>query len=76
MTNFFAELQLKWPDDSKKLSCRVTLCKKEYATRAKNIHVYNVGIFSRQGVEKSLTGLTSAQFIENYPVPPEVPSEL
>ena len=55
----------------------VTLCKEEYATMAKNIRMYNMGIiFSRQGVEKSLTGLTSAQFIENYPVPPEVPSEL
>ena len=48
----------------------VTLCKEEYATMAKNIRMYNMGIiFSRQGVEKSLTGGTSAQFINNYPVP-------
>ena len=53
----------------------VTLCKEENATRATNIHVYNKGIFSRQGAEKSLSGVTSPQFIENYPVPPEFPSE-
>ena len=29
ITNFFAELQLDWPDDSKKLSCVVHLCKEE-----------------------------------------------
>eukprot|EP00090_Calanus_glacialis_P040296 TRINITY_DN7024_c0_g1_i2.p1 TRINITY_DN7024_c0_g1~~TRINITY_DN7024_c0_g1_i2.p1 ORF type:complete len:493 (-),score=186.84 TRINITY_DN7024_c0_g1_i2:61-1539(-) len=75
VTDFFAELQLEWPNESKELSCMITLCKEEYATRAKNINVYNMGIFSRQGVEKSLTGVTSAQFVENYPVPPEVPSE-
>ena len=34
-----------------------------------------MGIFFRQGVEKSMTGLTSAQLIDNYSVPPEVPSE-
>ena len=75
MTGFFAELQLEWPEGSMELSCMVTLCKEENATRATNIHVYNIGIFSRQGAEKSLSGVTSTQFIENYPVPPEFPSE-
>jgi len=75
VTDFFAELQMEWPEDSKELSCMMTLCKEEYATRAKNIHVYNMGVFSRQGVEKSLAGVVSNKFKENYPVPPSVPSE-
>lgn len=75
VTDFFAELQMEWPEDSKELSCMVTLCKEEYATRAKNIHVYNMGVFSRLGVEKSLAGVATEQFKEHYPVPPSVPSE-
>jgi hypothetical protein len=49
VTGFFAELQLEWPEGSMELSCMVTLFKEENATRATNIHVYNIGIFSRQG---------------------------
>jgi len=75
VTDFFAELQMEWPEDSKELACMVTLCKEEYAKRAKNVHVYNMGVFSRQGVEKSLAGVSHGKFTENYPVPPAVPSE-
>jgi len=75
VTDFFAELQMEWPEDSKELACMITLCKEEYATRAKNIHVYNMGVFSRLGVEKSLAGVANDKFKENYPVPPSVPSE-
>eukprot|EP00092_Neocalanus_flemingeri_P011611 GFUD01012512.1.p1 GENE.GFUD01012512.1~~GFUD01012512.1.p1 ORF type:complete len:491 (+),score=170.04 GFUD01012512.1:48-1520(+) len=75
VSDFFAELQMEWPEDSQELSCMVTLCQEEYATRAKNVHVFNMGVFSRQGVEKSLTGVTNLQFAEHYPVPPAVPAE-
>jgi len=75
VTDFFAELNLEWPDESKELSCMVNICKEEYAKRAKNIHVYNMGVYSRQGVEKSLTGATDEDFKEHYPVPPAVPGE-
>ena len=42
----------------------------EAPDRGCNQLLYNMGvIFSRQGMEKSLRGVTSAQFIKNYPVP-------
>jgi len=75
VSDFFAELQVEWKDDSKELECMVTLCKEEYATRAKNIHVYNMGVYSRQGVEKSLLGVANSQFPQHYPVPPPIPTE-
>jgi len=74
-TDFFTELQVEWSNDNSELSCMTILCKEEYATRAKNIHVYNMGVFSRLGIEKSLTGVTSEEFSKNYPVPPSVPTE-
>ena len=50
------------------------ICRAEYATRTKNIHVYNMGVYSRMGVEKSVAGLEDCEFRSEYPVPPIVPS--
>jgi len=75
VTDFFAELQLEWKNDSKELACMVDICKDEYATRAKNVHVYNMGVYSRMGVEKSLSNVSSSLFETNYSVPPTVPTE-
>jgi len=72
--DFFAELQLDWEGDAEELKCLETLCRAEYATRTKNIHVYNMGVYSRMGVEKSVAGLEDCEFRSEYPVPPIVPS--
>ena len=50
------------------------ICPQEYATRAKNIHVYNMGVYSRMGVEKSLLNADDGIFAKHSPVPPSVPT--
>jgi hypothetical protein len=37
------------------------------------VNVYNMGVYSRQGVEKSLKGVTLGEFEAHSPVPPTVP---
>jgi hypothetical protein len=37
------------------------------------VNVYNMGVYSRQGVEKSLQGVTLNEFASHSPVPPTVP---
>ena len=71
---FSAEVQAEWIEDSKELEVMPLICPEEYATRAKNIHVYNMGVYSRMGVEKSLSGVDDILFSDHYPVPPTVPS--
>ena len=50
-TNFIAEIQTEWSDETQELECTPLLCPREYATRAKNIHVYNMGVYSREGIK-------------------------
>ena len=71
---FSAEIQAEWSEESKELEVMPLICPKEYATRAKNIHVYNMGVYSRMGVERSLSSVKDAHFSLHYPVPPTVPS--
>ena len=71
---FSAEVQAEWSEDSKELEVMPLICPEEYATRAKNIHVYNMGVYSRMGVERSLSGVRDSLFSGHYPVPPTVPS--
>jgi len=73
--DFQAEIQAQWAGEEEELNCMAKLCPKEYATRARNIHVYNMGVFSRTGLEKSLANVDDSQFSQHYPVPPSVPSE-
>jgi len=73
-TNFIAEIQTEWSDETQELECMPLLCPREYATRAKNIHVYNMGVYSREGIKKSLCGVDDKLFLKHYPVPPTVPS--
>jgi len=75
VTDFFVELVVDWSDDRKELDSMVNICREEYATRAKNVNVYNMGVFSRQGVEKSLESVNKEQFANHYPLPPSIPSE-
>lgn len=70
---FFVELAVEWKGEKEELGAMVHICKDEYATRAKNVHVYNMGVFSRQGVEKSLEDVSMQQFMKHYPVPPTEP---
>jgi len=72
--DFQAEVQAQWEAETEELSCMAELCPEEYATRAKNIHVYNMGVYSRTGVEKSLGKVADEMFTKHYPVPPPVPS--
>ena len=73
-TNFIAEIQTEWPEETKELEVMPLICPKEYATRAKNIHVYNMGVYSRMGIERSLVGVDDTIFALHYPVPPPVPT--
>ena len=73
VTDFFVELAVEWKGEEEELGAMVHICKDEYATRAKNVHVYNMGVFSRQGVEKSLEDVSMQQFMKHYPVPPTEP---
>lgn len=70
---FSAEIQADWIQESQELECMSLLCPQEYATRAQNIHVYNMGVFSRMGVEKSLSCVDDQHFSLHYPVPPSIP---
>ena len=45
--DFQAEIQAQWEPESEELACMASLCPQEYATRARNIHVYNMGVYSR-----------------------------
>lgn len=74
VTDFFVELVVEWEGEEEELGAMVHICREEYATRARNVHVYNMGVYSRQGVEKSLGGVTMEQFALHYPVPPAPPS--
>ena len=60
-------MQAQWEAETKELSCMAELCPEEYATRAKNIHVYNMGVYSRTGVEKSLGKVADEMFTKHYP---------
>merc|ERR1719228_926783 len=73
VTDFFVELAVEWKGEEEELGAMVHICKDEYATRAKNVNVYNMGVFSRQGVEKSLEDVSMQQFMKHYPVPPTEP---
>ena len=70
---FSAEIQAEWAEESSELESLLAICPEEYATRAKNIHVYNMGVFSRMGIERSLSGVEDSHFARHYPVPPPVP---
>lgn len=72
---FFAEMVVEFKDDEEEMNTMLKICKKEYAGRAKMKNVYNMGVFSRAGVEKSLDGVTRDQFGEFYPVPPQSPKQ-
>ena len=72
--DFQAEIQAGWEPEAEELACMASLCPQEYATRARNIHVYNMGVYSRTGVEKSLTKVEDARFTKHCPVPPSVPT--
>ena len=72
--DFQAEIQAQWEPEAEELACMVELCPQEYATRAKNIHVYNMGVYSRSGVEKSLSKVEDERFTRHCPVPPSVPT--
>ena len=73
-TSFIAEVQAEWSQESGELECMEHICPQEYATRAKNIHVYNMGVYSRVGIEKSLCNTDDKEFAVHYPVPPTVPT--
>ena len=73
VSDFFAELWVEWQEDEAEMKAMVEMCEDEYKDRAKKVHVYNMGVFSRQGVEKSLSGVTREQFSRCYPVPPSTP---
>ncbi len=47
------------------------MCKKEYAMRQKKKNVFHMGLVTRVGAEKSLSGVSDAKFRKHYPVPPE-----
>merc|ERR1719309_991737 len=67
VSEFFAELCIEWPHDETEMKCVVEMCEEEYRQRAKKVNVYNMGVFSRQGVEKSLSGVSPEEFRQCYP---------
>ena len=71
--DFQAEVQAQWAGEGEELACMAALCPQEYAARAKNIHVYNMGVYSRTGVDRSLAKVDDELFRQHYPVPPPVP---
>lgn len=72
--DFFVELVVGWEKDEEEMSKMVDICPKEYRDRAIKVNVYNMGVYSRQGVEKSLQGgVTWQEFSAHSPVPPTVP---
>merc|ERR1712059_70441 len=73
VTDFFVELNLDYPDDATEINTMINICEQEYKVRAKNVHVYNMGVFSREGVAKSLSSVSRDQFATHYPSPPSVP---
>lgn len=48
---------------------------KMYLERATQRRKYNCELFSRKGVITALSNTPSNNFMTNYPVPPEIPSE-
>ena len=72
-TGFLAEICAEWREEETELECMPLICPQEYATRARNIHVYNMGVYSRMGVEKSLSSVEDQHFSLHYPVPPAIP---
>jgi len=47
------------------------MCPKEYAERKRKCNVYHMGLVTRVGAEKSLSGVSGKRFRQHYPVPPE-----
>jgi len=72
---FFAEMVVEFKDDEEEMNTMMKICEKEYAGRAKMKNVYNMGVFSRAGVEKSLADVSKEQFGDFYPVPPAAPKQ-
>jgi len=70
---FFVEIQIEWDKDEMEINHMKSICEEEYKKRAKNVHVYNMGVFSREGVMKSLTNVSTEKFSAHYPCPPLVP---
>jgi len=68
--DFFVELVMLWDGDEEEMQVMQKLCPKEYKERAKKVNVYNMGVYSRQGVEKSIADVTYAQMCAHAPVPP------
>jgi tRNA pseudouridine synthase 10 len=49
------------------------LCPNEYKKRAKQTNVYNMGVYSRQGVDNSLETVQYTTFAPEFAIPPPVP---
>ena len=47
------------------------MCEEEFAKRQKQRKVYHMGLVTRQGAEKSLSGVSAEKFRASYPVPPD-----
>ena len=73
--DFYVELVVLWEKDTEEMKAMERLCPKEYAERAKKTNVYNMGVYSRQGVDNSLENIKYDNFAPEYPVPPAVPDK-
>jgi len=71
--DFFVELQIIWKNDDEEMKVMEKVCPKEYKDRAHKRNVYNMGVYSRQGVEKSLENVGYNAFCVHSPVPPSIP---
>jgi len=71
--DFYVEVVVLWDQDETEMSVMSSVCPREYKTRAKQVNVFNMGVYSRQGVEKSLEGVSFSAFAAHSPVPPAIP---
>ncbi|KAI4461840.1 hypothetical protein MML48_5g00009058 [Holotrichia oblita] len=73
--NFSINVAMSYPLDTEELDNLRKMQPKMYEERATQRRKYNCELFSRKGVITALSNTTSGTFMENYPVPPEIPSK-